>query len=62
MRPLCRILTIFAPKGGVGKSTLATNLLVAAKLGEAVLERELLAEKLAALEAGRPSARGRPRR
>ena len=32
MRPLCRILTIFAPKGGVGKSTLATNLLVAAKL------------------------------
>jgi chromosome partitioning protein len=27
-----RTLTIFAPKGGVGKSTLATNLLVAARL------------------------------
>ncbi len=33
-----------------------------AKLGEAVLERELLAEKVAALEAGRPLARRRPRR
>ena len=30
-----------------------------AKLGEAVLDRELLAEKVAALEAGRPLARGR---
>src|ERR687884_1369091 len=29
-----------------------------AKLGEVVLERELLAEKVAALEAGRPLARG----
>jgi chromosome partitioning protein len=27
-----RILTVFAPKGGVGKSTLATNLLMAARL------------------------------
>ena len=33
-----------------------------AKLGEVVLERELLAEKVAALEAGRPLARRRPRR
>src|ERR671939_767131 len=33
-----------------------------AKLGELVLERELLAEKVAALEAGRPLARRRPRR
>src|SRR5918911_2261677 len=33
-----------------------------AKLGEAVLERELLAEKLAVLEAGRPLARRRSRR
>src|SRR4051812_4312291 len=31
-----------------------------AKLGEALIERELLAEKVAALEAGRPLARGRP--
>src|SRR3954462_3196624 len=33
-----------------------------AGLGEAVLERELLAEKVAALEAGRPLARRRSRR
>ena|SRR4051794_3912882 len=33
-----------------------------AKLGEVMLDRELLAEKVAALEAGRPLARGRPRR
>ena len=33
-----------------------------AKLGEVVLERELLAEKVAALEGGRPLARGRPKR
>jgi transposase-like protein len=32
-----------------------------AKLGEVVLERGLLAEKVAALEAGRPLARRRPR-
>ena len=32
-----------------------------AKLGEVMLERELLAEKIAALEAGRPLARRRPR-
>src|ERR671932_2716694 len=32
-----------------------------AKLGEVVLERELLAEKVAALEAGRPLDRRRPR-
>ena len=32
-----------------------------AKLGEALIERELLAEKVAALEAGRPLARRRPR-
>ena len=30
-----------------------------AKLGEALIERELLVEKVAALEAGRPLARGR---
>ena len=33
-----------------------------AKLGEAVLARELLAERVAALEAGRPLARRRARR
>ena len=33
-----------------------------AKLGEALIERELLAEKVAALEAGRPLARRRRRR
>jgi transposase len=33
-----------------------------AKLGEVVLERELLAEKVALLEAGRPLARRRSRR
>ncbi len=33
-----------------------------AKLGEALIERELLAEKVAALEAGRPLARRRSRR
>ncbi len=33
-----------------------------AKLGELVLERELLAEKVAILEAGRPLGRRRPKR
>ena len=33
-----------------------------ARLGEALIERELLAEKVAALEAGRPLARQRSRR
>jgi transposase len=33
-----------------------------AKLGEVVLERELMAEKIAALEASRPLGRRRPRR
>jgi len=33
-----------------------------ARLGEMLLERELLAEKVAALEAGRPLARRRSRR
>jgi transposase len=32
-----------------------------AKLGEVMIERELLHEKIAALEAGRPLARRRPR-
>ncbi|GAJ30563.1 transposase [Acidomonas methanolica] len=32
-----------------------------AKLGEIMIERELLREKIAALEAGRPLARRRPR-
>jgi transposase len=32
-----------------------------AKLGEALIERDLLQEKIAALEAGRPLARRRPR-
>jgi transposase len=32
-----------------------------AKLGEVMIERELLQEKVAALEAGRPLARRRPR-
>ena len=33
-----------------------------AKLGEVLIERDLLAEKIAAPEANRPLARGRPRR
>ncbi len=33
-----------------------------AKLGAVMIERDLLHEKIAALEAGRPLARGRPRR
>ena len=33
-----------------------------AKLGEALIERDLLHEKIAALEAGRPLGRARPRR
>ena len=33
-----------------------------AKLGEALIERDLLLEKAAALEAGSPLARRRPRR
>src|SRR5213082_1552062 len=41
--------------------TLASERLKA-RLGEAVLERELLAEKVAALETGRPLARRRSRR
>jgi transposase len=32
------------------------------KLGEAMIERDLLTEKIAALEAGRPLARRKPRR
>ena len=49
-----------APTPGRGE-TLASERLKA-RLGEMLLERELLAEKVAALEAGRPLARRRSRR
>jgi len=32
-----------------------------ARLGQALIERDLLAEKIVVLEAGRPLARGRPK-
>ena len=32
-----------------------------ARLGQALIERDLLAEKVVVLEAGRPLARGRPK-
>ena len=49
-----------ATRPGTGEELAAGRL--KAKLGEALIARDLLAEKIAALEAGRPLARRRPRR
>ncbi len=46
-----------ATRPGTGEELAAERL--KAKLGEALIERDLLAEKIAALEAGRPLARRR---
>ncbi len=49
-----------ATRPGTGEELAAGRL--KAELGEALIARDLLAEKIAALEAGRPLARRRPRR
>jgi transposase len=48
-----------ATRPGSGEELAAERL--KGKLGEALIERDLLREKVAALEAGRPLARRRPR-
>ena len=48
-----------ATRPGTGEELAAERL--KARLGEALIERDLLREKVAALEAGRPSARRRRR-
>ena len=48
-----------ATRSGSGKGLASERL--KAKLGEALIERDLLHEKIAVLEAGRPLARRRPR-
>ncbi len=48
-----------ATRSGSGEELASERL--KAKLGEALIERDLLHEKIAALEAGRPLARRRPR-
>jgi transposase len=48
------------PEGGGGEALESARL--KAKLGEVMIERDLLHEKIAALEAGRPLGRTRPRR
>lgn len=48
-----------ATRAGSGEDLVTERL--KAKLGEALIERDLLEEKIAALEAGRPLARRRPR-
>ncbi len=52
--------TALATRPGTGEELAAERL--KAKLGAALIERDLLAEKIAALEAGRPLAQGKPRR
>src|ERR671921_2572270 len=49
-----------ATRPGTGEELASERL--KAKLGEALIERDLLTEKIAALEAGRPLAPKRPRR
>jgi transposase len=49
-----------ATRPGTGEELAAEQL--KAKLGEALIERDLLREKITVLEAGRPLARRRPRR
>ena len=49
-----------ATRPGSGEELAAERL--KSRLGEALIERDLLHEKVAALEAGRPLARRRPRR
>ena len=49
-----------ATRPGSGEELAAERL--KGRLGEALIERDLLREKVAALEAGRPLARRRPRR
>jgi transposase len=49
-----------AARPGSGEEVAAERL--RARLGEALIERDLLLEKVAALEAGSPLARRRPRR
>jgi transposase len=51
---------VLATRPGGGERLEAERL--KAKLGEALIERDLLLERVAALEAGRPLARRRPRR
>ena len=48
-----------ATRAGSGEELAAERL--KARLGEALIERDLLQEKIAVLEAGRPLARRRPR-
>jgi len=49
-----------ATRPGTGEELAAERL--KGRLGEALIERDLLRDKVAALEAGRPLARRRPRR
>jgi transposase len=49
-----------ATRPGTGEELAAERL--KGRLGEALIERDLLREKVAALEAGRPLARRRPKR
>jgi transposase-like protein len=52
--------TALTTRPGTGEGLAAERL--KAKLGEALIERDLLTEKIAALEAGRPLARQRRKR
>jgi transposase len=52
--------TVLATRPGTGEGVAAERL--KAKLGEALIERDLLREKIALLEAGRPLAQRKQRR
>jgi transposase-like protein len=52
--------TTLATRPGTGEELAAERL--KAKLGDALIERDLLREKIALLEAGRPLAQRKPRR